>query len=274
MTIALHTYRQTLLRAVLAIRAGKPIAHIHLIYTPELQDPLNLVTDTRRETALVHAPTHSKFILPFKENAPRLLTLDCRRVAPYLLETDPALDDPAFEHSITQSHAETCLAQSHDRGLNNDEREFSDRAVGGWLVGTESARTLAARLYNFPSDRRSLVRWTHPSVLGTLWPTMTSEQRFLLLGDATWLVFDDNSVLQQFAITPGPEVASATMRSTAISLTRKLSAHQLQRLQNVLCVTCSPPSLFHSGIDIVCRNMKAVLNLALPPDTTISKQKR
>lgn len=232
MTIDLHSYRLTLLRAIESIRAIQSAVHIHLIYTPELQDPLNLIDDTRREMALVRAPTYLKAIEPEIKNAPRLVTLDCRRVAAYLLETDPGLDDPAFEHSISHSHAETCLAQSHDSSLNNDEHDFSKCAIGGWLIAGESAGTLAARLNNFSIHQRSWVRWTHPSVLGALWPSMSAEQRFMLLGDATWLVFDSNGSLQQYASTSGTTAATAPIRA-AMESTPRLEPQQMHRLRNV-----------------------------------------
>ena len=234
MTIDLHTYRETLLRAIHAIRATEPAAHIHLVYTPELQDPLNLVGDTRRDTALIQAPAHLNAVVPDKENASRLLTLDCRRVAAYLLETDPGLDDPAFEHSITQSHAEVCLAQSHDRELNNDERDFSDCAIGGWLVGAESAKTLAARLHNFSRRHRQWVRWTNPSVLNALWPTMTPEQRFAMLGDATWLAFDGGGSLHRYAgWADAATAASPTRPAAVVTYTPGLDGRQTQTLKNV-----------------------------------------
>jgi hypothetical protein len=233
MTIDLHTYRQTLLHAVHALRAIQPAAHIHLIYTPELQDPLNLLDDTRRDTALIQPAASLNALVPDKEHAPRLLTLDCRRVAAYLLETDQGLDDPAFEHSITQSHAESALAQSLNREVNNDERDFSECSIGGWLIGADSARTLAGRLCNFSHHRRAWVRWTNPSVLGALWPTMTPEQRFMLLGDATWLVFDDSGTLHQYAGKPDAATSSATLRAAAMAQTPLLDLQQIHRLKNV-----------------------------------------
>jgi hypothetical protein len=233
MTIDLNTHRQTLLRAVHAICKAQPAAQIHLIYTPELQDPLNLVGDTRRDVAFIHAPTRLKVIAPDREKAPRVVPLDCRRVAACLLEGDPGLDDPEFEHSIKQSHIEICLDQPHDAELSNDEREFSEYAIGGWLIGTESAKTLSVRLRNFSNQQRSWIRWTNPSVLSALWPTMTHEQRFTLLGDATWLAFDITGTLRHYAGNGGVATASADQAAAPRPFIPGLDQQQIQMLKNV-----------------------------------------
>jgi hypothetical protein len=198
------------------------------VYTPELQDPLDLVGDDRRLLAPIQAPQHLNATTPRGANFPRLITLDCRRVASYLLETDPGLDDPAFEHSVTQSFAESVLAQSHDHELANDERDYSGNAIGGWIISTDSARVLAQRLSNYAIHQGALVRWTNPSVLSTLWPTMTPEQRSALLGGATWLAFDENGKLKRFAAGARDEGAGPIGAAGP-----RLDGRQLRMLKNV-----------------------------------------
>lgn len=232
MTNELATFRAALLQAVRSAREARPDAHIHLVYSPELFDPLDLVGDARRDMGLIHAPDHLASVSADRDQSPRLLTLDCRRVASYLLESDAALDDPAFEQSITQSHAEICLAQAYNAELGNDEREFSEYAIGGWLISTESAKALAARLRSFSSQGRTWVRWTNHAILSTVWPSMTAEQRHAMLGDAAWLSFDAGAVLCQYAATV-PAVAAPDVPGTVLTFAPRLDAQQLSRIANV-----------------------------------------
>lgn len=199
MTIDFQTFRRSLLRELTAAKTAQADLLLHLIYTPELHDPLGLVGDSNREMALIHPTSHIRLSNFDPETAPRLLTLDCRRVASYLLETDPGLDDPAFEHSITQAHAEICLGQSQDPGLSNDELDVSEFAIGGWVITDQSAKALAYRLRRASLHQGLWVRWSNPTILDLLWPSMTDTQRFALLGTATWFCFGWRGQLRRYA---------------------------------------------------------------------------
>lgn len=232
MTNELHNFREALLQAVHTIRQGRPGALIHLLYTPELHDPLELVGETLREEGLIYPPAHLKTVSAGRDKSARLLTLDCRRVAGYLYESDECLDDPIFEQSITQSHAEIRLAQSHNAEVSNDERELSDHAIGGWVISTESAATLAARLRSFSTQQGVWGRWTNPFVLNLLWPTMSIGQRFAMIGEASWLAFDSNGVLRHYAAAADRAARDANVGESQ-SAPVGLDEHQIQLLNNV-----------------------------------------
>jgi len=225
-----ESFRKPLIEALRAVKAQRPDVQLHLLYSPELADPLALIDDTKRETALIRPPPlATQVIAPQTQNLPRLITLDCLRVAKYLMETDAGLDDPLFESSITQAHAEIVLQQRPDAGAGNDERGFSDLSIGGWLVSPESALTLALRIHHFSQlhsagQGREWVRWTNPVYLSVLWPTMTLEQKQALLGEAIWLVFDVSGQLQRYAADEassehGPVPSGYDIRSLDIQQT-------------------------------------------------------
>ena len=190
MELELPAFRRQLLDEIHLARQAGAGPYLHLLYTPELHDPLDLTGDTRRLSAIIYPPMRLQAAAVRREKAPRLITLDCSRVAPYLLETDPALDDPAFEASITQSHAEICSGQIRDKLVQNDEDVLSEFSVAGWFVSKEDAATLALRLNSFSIQRRSWVPWTHAACVHALWPTMNDAQRGALLGASTWLALN------------------------------------------------------------------------------------
>lgn len=204
--------RSTVLETLAGELKRSPDAQMHLVYIPELSDPLSLADDERRAFALIQPPTGSLAIRPDK--AARLITLDCRKVATYLLETHAALDDPLLESSITQAWQETAGRAAHDRALHNDELDLSNLAIGGWIVSNESAGVIAQRFrHAAPSHRTGghtyWVRWFCPDHLHTLWPTLTALQRTALLGDATWVGIDPFGQVKVYRADHPEEHASA-----------------------------------------------------------------
>jgi Domain of unknown function (DUF4123) len=185
--------RATVLEALAAGLKRSPDVQLHLVYIPELSDPLSLADDERRSFAPIKPPVGSVAIRPDK--AARLITLDCRKVAAYLLETYPAIDDPVLESSITQVWQETAGRSAYDRAQHNDELELSSLTIGGWIVSTESANSIAQRFRSAAPSHRTggdtyWVRWFCPDHLHTMWPTLTAPQRMALLGEATWVSID------------------------------------------------------------------------------------
>ena len=153
-------FRDHLLQAIRPAKEAQPDAHLHLVYTPELHAPLGGAADERRDVALL----------------PRFITLDARRVAGHLHEEDSGFDDPLFESSIGQSHAEAFMGARHDVHAGNDDRELAAGAIGGWVLSRQTAAELAARVARFSDARfteqagRLWVRWTQPDVFNALWP--------------------------------------------------------------------------------------------------------
>lgn len=192
-----------MLRDLHALRQRYPARYVHLLYTPELGDTLQLIGDSRREAGIVQSASYANKRASAEEKSARLITLDCRRVAAYLLESDAALDDPLLEASITQACEELCLA-SRDPEVSNDDETISGYSIGGWLVSEENANRLASRLRLFSRQDGMLVRWTNPMYIDAIWPTMKAEQRFAMLGETTWIAFDGDGVLHAYnAGTPG-----------------------------------------------------------------------
>ena len=76
-----ESFRKPLIEALRAVKAQQPETLLHLLYSPELADPLTLIDDARRETALIRPPSLATHIItPQKQNLPRLITLDCLRI--------------------------------------------------------------------------------------------------------------------------------------------------------------------------------------------------
>jgi len=167
--------------------------HVHFVYSPELSDPLSLLDDAKRETALIR-PSNLRESLK-DSRFPRLITFDCRRVASYLFETSEIFDDPLFESAISQTYAEVVENNIVDLTIINENTGPSVGSACGWMVTRQSAAELAVRIARnsyllHPSGIRHWIRWNNPLHLSTLWPTLTSEQRRVLLGDAQWIAFD------------------------------------------------------------------------------------
>jgi hypothetical protein len=229
MGLELHALRQQLLQEIALARQGGAATYLHLLYTPELYDPLGLVGDTRRASAAIRPGAALKAVAAEPEKAPRLLTLDCRRVASYLLESDPALDDPAFEASITQSHAEICGAQARDKLVQNDENELSEFSIAGWFVSAEDAAALAARFKLFSFQHRGWVSWTHPAFVHALWPTMSGAQRHAMLGGTIWLALSLDGELRRYAAAAGFAQSEAADPAAGAAL----DARQARMVRNV-----------------------------------------
>ncbi len=233
MGLELHALRQQLLHEIQHARQAGAAMHLHLLYTPELHDPLGLVGDTRRTTAVIRPSAFLDVVAAQRDKAPRLLTLDCRRVASYLLENDAALDDPAFEASITQCHAEICGAQTRDKVVRNDEAELSEFSVAGWMVSTDDAATLAARLQGFSFQHRGWVSWTHPAFVPALWPTMSAAQRAAMLGDATWLAVNLDGQLRRYA-APAGQAAPAAAADAALDVRQARMVRNVQLVRDLM----------------------------------------
>lgn len=204
--------RAAVLGQLSACLKSSPDAQIHLVYIPELSDPLSLANDERRAAALIQPPAGSLAIRP--DRAARIITLDCSKVAAYLLETHPALDDPLLESSITQASQETAGRAAYDRALHNDELDLSNLTIGGWIVSNESASEIAQRFRHAAPNHRAgghtyWVRWFCPDHLHTLWPTLTAPQRTALLGDATWVGVDPFGQVKVYRADHPEEHASA-----------------------------------------------------------------
>ena len=230
----LTSFRAQLLTSIKAAKAQQAEANLHLLYIPELSDPLELVEDSRRISALLRPASHSPLSGIESERLPRLITFDCKRVAAYLFESDVALDDPLFEASITQAHAEWCLNQRVDAELENDDRVFADVTIGGWLLSNDSAETIAKRIQDYSTlhadgAQRHWVRWYNPVYLSALWPTLHPEQRYALLGNTTWITFDATGQLQRYA------ASALSEQKTGVSTygLRRIDLVQAETLKNV-----------------------------------------
>lgn len=253
-------FRRQLLAAVQKAKALQPDAHLHLLYAPELADPLQLADETRRAQALIRPVGVEQAWLGEAAQLPRVITLDCRRIASYLLESDPGLDDPLFEASITQAHAEVCLGLGVDTGLTNDDAGHAACTVCGWIVSEDSAATIAQRIgrqsrANHPGHRGEWVRWYNPIHLDAVWRSLTAEQRHSLIGNATWLAHDATARLTTYraADHDAPERAD-----TAPSVGR-LDRDQWQLLDNAVLV---------AGLARSWQGLCDAEGLTLPADAT------
>lgn len=215
MSVPYATFREQVLVALERAKTARPSAHLHLLYTPELHDPVPEAGDSRRDAARIRIPSHIAAIRPSDDGLPRLITLDTRRVAPYLLEHDAALDDPLLEASIDQAHAEAALGARADAHLDNADPELAAGAVGGWIVSDESATQMAQRIASFSAGwvadeghrprQRQWMRWTQPQVLCSLWPLLSPEQRAALVGTGVWVAFDVAGRVRAFTAADGSD---------------------------------------------------------------------
>lgn len=236
----LNGLRATLLDALSTQLNQSVDAQLHLVYIPELSDPLSLADDERRSFALIKPPVGSVAIRPDK--AARLVTLDCRKVAAYLLETHPAIDDPALESSITQVWQETAGRSAYDRAQHNDELDLSNLTIGGWIVSTESANLIAQRFRSVAPSHRAMgqnywVRWFCPDHLHAMWPELTKAQRDALLGDATWVGVDALGQVKVYRADndAGLDDASAqAYRSAQLSREQILAVEEVPTVRDLL----------------------------------------
>ena len=230
-------FRRQLLAAIHDAKASHPDAHLYLLYAPELADPLQLADEARRTQALIRPMGVEQAWLGETAQLPRVITLDCRRVASYLLESDPGLDDPLFEASVTLAHAEVCLGMRVDTTLTNDDAGHAEGAICGWIVSEESAATIAQRIgsqsrANHPGHRGEWVRWYNPIHLDAVWRSLSAEQRHSLIGHATWLAHDAAARLTAYraADHDAPERADTSPSA------RLLDRDQWQALDNAVLV--------------------------------------
>jgi hypothetical protein len=200
-----------MLRGLRTALNQSPAAGLFLLYSPGADDPLGLrdpVAPPNEDMAAVHAPaarpharTSSRIPcgqLP-AEHQSRVIELDCRKVAAYLLESHPGLDDPLFEESVA-------LADAYAQGQPASETEEArGRHVAGWLVSTDSAAEIARRFARAerPLQTRAAMgyglAWHDPRVLAGLWPGMSARQRLTLLGEHTeWFAVDAAGQLQRW----------------------------------------------------------------------------
>jgi hypothetical protein len=201
MTTTLASFRLRLLAALHAARSRWPDSRLYLLYAPGYDDPLGLAKSSeppKRETALVPWAEGAGYDKP---QYPRVVEFDCRRVAAYLLETDPAIDDPLLEDTITLAHRDLSSSSPEPDG-----EEGTGRSLCGWLVSPDSAHTIARRFASAsqrldPTDsRRYWLRWHDPRMMALLWPGLTAVQKTTLLGDQlTWLAFDAAGHLVEFS---------------------------------------------------------------------------
>jgi transposase-like protein len=227
----LSHFRRAILDAIAAVKLQKPQSYIHLVYAPELADPLELVGERKREVALIK-PSVPNVTGWSEEALPRIITLDCRRVAAYMLETDPGIDDPLMESSISQSYAETILQQRVNILQTNDDAGLAERAVCGWIVSTETAAQISRRINSSSCSidinrRKYWVRWYNPDYLDVLWPTLTDSQQHNLLGQDVWIAHDEKGTLKKYSYEH--ETALSQLPQVAV----RLDSMQWSHLENV-----------------------------------------
>ena len=189
----MESFRRKIIAAIRAALEGDTARYVHFVYSPELIDPLTLLDDAKRETALIRPPNLRESLRDSK--FPRLITFDCRRVASYMFETSDIFDDPLFEASISQTYAEVINGDVVDLTVINENTGPSVGAACGWIVSRETATELAARIARnsyllHPSGVRHWIRWNNPIHISILWQTLTSTQKQVLLSDARWIAFD------------------------------------------------------------------------------------
>lgn len=227
-------FRRQMLAALHAARSRWPHSRLHLLYAPGWTDPLGLADSSepaRRDTALIPWARDAGYDRP---QYPRVIELDCRRVAAYLLETDPAFDDPLLEESITLAQRDLAAGAAQ-----LDREEGLGRCLSGWLASPDSADTIARRFAGAsqrierPSYQRYWLRWHDPRMMALLWPQMTAAQRSALLGEQlSWLAFDATGQLVEFA-SPSTADAAAAER---LSLTppQWAAIHQLAAVNQLV----------------------------------------
>lgn len=230
--MTLNDFRQPLLYAIHAAKAPHPETHLHLLYAPELADPLQLVGDDRREAALIGS--HPLMPPEQKQSLARLVTLDCLRIARYLLESDPGIDDPLFESSITQSYGEVALGEHVQTAVTNDDPHGAVRTICGWIISTEAAPAMASRISRMsimldPASRQQAVHWYHPAHFDTLWPSLSTDQKQGLLGEAVWFAHDLTGRLRRYEAN---EAVLEKTKDNTVQI-RRLQPVQAQALENV-----------------------------------------
>ena len=161
-------FRHEVLQHLTALRARWPDGGLYLLYVPGEADPLHVLVGHPRVQAVARSGADE----PADAFLPRVIALDCRKVASYLLETDAALDDPLLEASIA-------LAAEGTQG----------HAVCGWIASPDDASAIARRLgqaarqFDPGAHRMVRMRLHDPRVVSHLWPQLPQAQRGALLGE-------------------------------------------------------------------------------------------
>lgn len=213
---AFSEFRETVIEVLRRARQAHAGTRIFVLYDPGRADPLNWLEDKTRSTLAFP-------ILDIAaEKRPRLIELDCRRSAPYMLETDPALDDPWLESSVT--HAYRYVAQA-PQPLEDDPK----RAIRGWFATIDPAIHVVRRFMqtarHMPARVSGQWAWHDPAALAHLWETLSSLQKGSLLGpNTTWVGLD--AVGRLFGFAAGSE-------ANPISQPAQLNARQTERAQRV-----------------------------------------
>jgi len=231
MTKDLAAFRREILDALQVARRRWPEAKLYLLYAPCFDDPFRLTdesTTSKRTTALIPFAKGAGYE---KQHYPRVIEFDCRKVAPYLLETDPALDDPLFEASITAAHQSLTATTQEPDG-----EEGTGSCLGGWVVSPDSADTIARRLYNGSQrtdradGRRYWLRWFDPRMMALLWPQLTTPERTALLGEQlSWIALDAAKHLVEFSSLVPRDDASPAPGSPSLPVTQPqwVAAHHV-----------------------------------------------
>lgn len=232
-----NDFRDQVITFIRAVREGMPGSVVHLLYAPESTDPLGLLTDERRDSAAIPA-VKGAFGLP--NDLVRVVTLDCRRVASYLLETDPALDDPLFEASVTLAYKEMITWADGSTDVASDGSAVRTASVYGWIVTLESARQCVARAANIarPNGHNGELhpmRWYEPEVLASLWPSFDETQKTSLLGDATWFMCGVPPALRRYK-APARSVSAAPTQEITSGV-QLLRPEQWQLIFNSMVVS-------------------------------------
>ena len=218
-------FRNHLLQALKHASESLIGSRIHLLYVPGFGNPLGLSAANPRKEAIVHSMVRAGFD---RAMVPRVIELDCRKVASFLLETHPGFDDPLLESSITHAYGYT-QSQADEERL-----EPMGRHVAGWIVSkddvTEIARRLGAcgKTFRPPFAGGSHVDWHDPRLLAQLWPSLGSAQRHLILGtDSVWIAVDAQGCLVHFSHDDRAPAPDGTDSNATITL------HQASRIQHV-----------------------------------------
>lgn len=243
-------FRHAVLEAIQRHRSP-PDSRLHLLYAPDFDDPLQWISDTRRDTAMVRWERSGYT----SETYPRVIEMDCRKVAPYLLETDPSLDDPWLEASITHAYRYT-----HSQG-DTDEGD-SDRALCGWIVSPDSPKVIAQQLLRvsrlFDANRNMPIgsHWHDPRVIALLWRTFSAEQQGALLGARIrWIGIDGAGRLVDFYSAHASQQASGPLKLSSQQrqqLERSAVIHEHLRHWHRQCVSDGTP-LPHDALETMCR---------------------
>ena len=231
MKMKFSEFHSTLLDAVLKAKKRQPTASIHLLYAPELADPLELVGDVLRNIALINSPVKVGWTAA---TAPRLLTLNGSGIGVELLNAEGGIGDAMLQRSIQKSYANIFGDEQVQVALTNDDPGMAENAICGWVVSPEPARQIAARIARLsnlwgakPSSQ--IARWFYPHCFVGLWPELEDHQKHALLSGGTWLLHDHFGQLQQY----GPVQES----SDETSWVPKFSSTQRRIIDNTLVVS-------------------------------------